>query len=115
MNTSELVSFALGIYHNGPPTYNHRQTESVGDQTVSCTRLDWWLQVGFSQMRNKVWQRQKWMTARVNHWGSRQSGEGGRPLWPMPSSTPSAAGDYPANLATVAWCTAMVLAIDRQL
>ena len=24
-------------------------------------------------------------------------------------------GIYPANLATVAWCTAMVLAIDRQL
>jgi hypothetical protein len=24
-------------------------------------------------------------------------------------------GPYPANLATVAWCTAIVLAIDRQL
>src|SRR5262245_64154209 len=41
--------------------------------------------------------------------------EGNRPLWRMPSSTRSAAGNYAANLATVAWCTAMVLAIDRQL
>ena len=63
-------------------------------------------QMSASRHGSQLWEMASWVSS---------VRESNRSLWPMPSSTRSPAGDYPANLATVAWCTAMVLAIDRQL